>query len=192
MNPRLSTRFNQLSPYELRLTFLFALVLWTAAGPFLGERELIPFQPRGLKFRPFTLPQTLKLKFCRGTIRPTSFCTVSLVRERSFICPRKCIGRLWKWWCDYLWLRSLTTGAFSKLAFQSVCLKWVYSDCFPLDRKQQANWIRWDGIHGNGRHFYELQTAWNTQVLISEGWAKTHFCSLVLCKVTCLEVLLPA
>lgn len=97
------------------------------------------------KFRPFTLPQTLKLKFCRGTVRPTSFCTVSLACERSFIRPHKCIGRLWKWWCDYLWLRSLTTGAFSKLPFQSVHLKWVYSDCFPLDRKQQANWIRWKG-----------------------------------------------
>ena len=31
-NRRLSTRFNQLSPSELSLTFLFALVLWTAAG----------------------------------------------------------------------------------------------------------------------------------------------------------------
>ena len=54
-NPRLSTRFSQLSPYELSRIFLFALVLWTAAGPFLGETH---FRPCGFKFRPFIFTRT--------------------------------------------------------------------------------------------------------------------------------------
>lgn len=47
-----------------------------------------------------------------------------------------------------VWLSVITqlnNGFFSKLPFQSIRLKWVYSDCFPLDSKQQTNWITWRG-----------------------------------------------
>lgn len=112
-NPRLSTRFNQLSPSELSLTFLFALVLWTAAGPFLGERWYL---------------FSLVAFFCRGTVEPAPFCS-----ERSFICPRKCCENDGVIICDYA--AKQLGGLFQQLPFQAVHLKWVYSGCFPPGRQ---------------------------------------------------------